>query len=528
MTDTLSDLIYEAVDLSRLRKEDLVKRPQPPSAWPKTKIRLRDVQGETCIASWRRDVLSGDEISNRLSECAWDGITMGFRYMLADLISLRQDDPLLDDKIIEFSQFYGRLHAVIAYQVDPDIQRPWLRNEAVHILGSPTQLPYVQLKWKLRLPLLLSLTINQICTRRLGLFDINTSRLFMCDSLTGAQMRMCDLNLAAANKRLSAISVINLDRRHQLYASDVALIYEINQPEHRPARIAKLQRMRSNSIVVPALLAIWSMIEGLSLSVRGVDWPVPEILHWIECLMRTASGQMLGRVGFKTEGSSAFTLFGEIKGTLRPDIQEAGGFIAAIHKIPDMLVRCRNQKAENSSANAEQEFLEHCLDAAVAAIHEAIVDEPRPLSDDAPQYSLGFDDREHHDDSVIQGPSTIGEVKSTPMMDVAVEELRLFDHDLQKAFANPGMTRELDVSMVCDAVGAHKSASHRYALLLCSHGAESPASLRLAQLIGEAWQAEFRSRSLRDVVDEVAKQIAAGKTPSLEEIADMVLKRSFN
>jgi hypothetical protein len=83
---------------------------------PEQKIRVPDLAAQTCIASWRRDVLSTDEASAGLSECAWDGMTLGFRYLLADIISLRQDDPQLIEKIIEFSRFYLTLHAVVASQ----------------------------------------------------------------------------------------------------------------------------------------------------------------------------------------------------------------------------------------------------------------------------------------------------------------------------------------------------------------------------------------------------------------------------
>ena len=60
-------------------------------------------------------------------------MTLGFRYMLADIISLRQE-------INEFSRFYQTLHAAVAYSVDPDLRRPWLKYESYRILSSPTRI----------------------------------------------------------------------------------------------------------------------------------------------------------------------------------------------------------------------------------------------------------------------------------------------------------------------------------------------------------------------------------------------------
>jgi hypothetical protein len=104
-------LTYEAVDLSRMSKGDLAQRPRPLSSWPTANIKISDVHQQTCIASWKRDTSSVHQISNRMSECAWDGITMGFRYMLADVISLPQDDPHVIEKVIEFSTLYEVLHS---------------------------------------------------------------------------------------------------------------------------------------------------------------------------------------------------------------------------------------------------------------------------------------------------------------------------------------------------------------------------------------------------------------------------------
>src|SRR5260221_1502065 len=168
---------FKAVDLSRITPLDLRFNPQPPSKWPTVEIDVHEKWEDTCIASWKWDIATDNEISDKLSECVWDSLHLGFSYLLCDVVSLPQNDPDLSEKLIEFSQLYRSLHAVIAYTVDDEMKRPWLRNEAYKILESPTNLVYVYHKWKLRMPLLFSLVINQICIRRIGISEITTQNL---------------------------------------------------------------------------------------------------------------------------------------------------------------------------------------------------------------------------------------------------------------------------------------------------------------------------------------------------------------
>lgn len=44
---------------------------------------------------------------------------------------------------------------------------------------------------------------------------------------------------------------------------------------HKPLKVFILARI-SNSAAVASLVLIWAMIEGVSVSVRGCDWPVGE------------------------------------------------------------------------------------------------------------------------------------------------------------------------------------------------------------------------------------------------------------
>jgi hypothetical protein len=107
---------------------------------------------------------------------------LAFSYLLSDIVSLPQTAPDITQRLVTFSQLYESLHAVVAYQIDPNLKRAWLRSEAYKILKSPTRLAYIYRKWQLRIPLKFRLIINQICTRRLGLREFNAMNLHLCDT----------------------------------------------------------------------------------------------------------------------------------------------------------------------------------------------------------------------------------------------------------------------------------------------------------------------------------------------------------
>lgn len=204
---------YQAIDLTRMKRDDLAQNPRPVSEWPVMTIDVAKVPEDACIASWRRDIATTTQISNRLSECAWDAINMGFSFMLCDIVSLQPtNDQDVIEKLIGFSRLYSTLHSVVAYDVEPDLYRPWLKYEGIKILNSPTQLPYLQLKWVLPVPLRLSLQVYQVCTRRLGVPAVKRQYLSLCDGASGRYMRMSDLRLAADNNTLGAFATIALDR----------------------------------------------------------------------------------------------------------------------------------------------------------------------------------------------------------------------------------------------------------------------------------------------------------------------------
>src|SRR6266581_4625014 len=143
-----------AVDISRFTPEDLLYRPQPISSWPTVEVEPSDVEEISSIASWKWDISSSDDVSSSLSECAWDALHLGFTYMFCDVVAIPQSDPNISQALVEFSELYGKLHAVVSYAVDPDLKRAWLRNEGTRILTSPTRLAYICHKWELRVPLI--------------------------------------------------------------------------------------------------------------------------------------------------------------------------------------------------------------------------------------------------------------------------------------------------------------------------------------------------------------------------------------
>jgi len=169
--------------------------------------------------------------------------------------------------------------------------------------------------------------------------------------------------------------------------------------------------------------------------------------------------------------------------------------------------------------------LEHCADVVRAAISDASTSEPAPLSEDSPQYEILFDDREHHDYTVPDGPKEAAHSEAPFSYNVSNGELRLFQDKLQNALVPHGNGMEVDMSALFEAIAMHKAASHRFVLLLLADGATEAARLTLAQIIAEAWQAEFRDRELRDVVEAVIAAIEAGAKPTLDDVARIELRQ---
>lgn len=393
----MTSQLFVAVDLTRLSKDDLRFRPNPVSAWPTVTIDVRNAEAVTCIASWRRDVRSASELSNRLSECAWDALTLGFSYMLCDIVSIPQDAPDLSEKIIGFSKLYASLHAVIAYEVDDDMKRVWLAHEARQILESPTQLYYALLKWQLRVPLRDSLVINQICGRRLGFRDFNTANLHLCDRDDIEDIQLKDLHLLDEISLPTAVVTMSLDRRRQQYASDALLVYELGRSD--PSRyilIAALRGLQSNSVGVPALAAIWAMIEGLAVSVRGCDWDVDEVVAWIQRILRDA-GEAVGvtiRVAQHPDAAE-ITFDGRLHG--RAVIELVGSSFAALEMPTNLIIRCKNHPAVEETHGSRLSLLAKCVSSVRSRLDAKHIHEPAPLSENAPPYELGFDETPGHD-----------------------------------------------------------------------------------------------------------------------------------
>jgi hypothetical protein len=387
---------FTAVDLSRMAPDDLYRRPQPLSQWPTADIRIEDVRDEICIASWRRDVASADAISRRMSECAWDAKQLGFSYLLCDVISLPQEAPDLIEKLIEFNGLYRSLHAVLSHNVDPDLTRTWIKAEARNILMSPTALSYVFQRWQLdALGLKPSLTIRQICRRRLGL-RIKTERLHLCDTNRVHSLTCKDLGLMDETHLAKPYVTLSLDRRGQTFASDVLLVYEASMPLPRPALISKLRSLESNTAAIPSLVLIWAMVEGLSVSVRGCDWLAADVVRHTHDILQHACHELHEKVRLSVgEHGRRFTVSGAIEGTLRLELRSP----PATHVeegLKDIWAFCRDAPAVADDASILDEFLEKCGDWVQSARQNGTVSEPPPLAADLSKYTLSFDDALHH------------------------------------------------------------------------------------------------------------------------------------
>lgn len=383
-----------AFDLNKIDR-DFLRRGIPLSQWPTTDIEVEtdDIKEKTCIASWRWDVTSIHEVSYRMSECAWDALNLRFEFLLCDIISIPQNSPDIANILITFSKLYYTLHSVIAYDADVEIRRTWLKNEAIKILNSPTTLYYVYHKWKFRIPLIFSLIVKQICTRRLGLHSLNFDKIGVCDTEEGVTMTLKDLSLFQENMPQNT-TTISLNRIYQKYASDVLLVYETNKGNPRLILMEKLTQIKSNCVLIPALLAIWALVEGLSISVRGCDWDVDIISDWIYKLLIEAHEKMSADFIVTIDIDQTIILEGAINGELKPEIVSPPFNLSL--GIRNLFVLNDGKGAITTQEGMLENLLMSCLALVVDKIKSNIVSEPPPLPDDVPEYELLFDNNPHY------------------------------------------------------------------------------------------------------------------------------------
>jgi len=381
-----------------MRAEELYTSPRPIAHWPTVTIRVEDVREKTCIASWRRDVMSSQAVSRRLSECAWDALYLGFSYLLCDLVSLPQDAPDIAPRLIKFNQLYSSLHAVVAHDADRDLRRTWIRAEARNIVMSPTALSYILQRWTASAaPLAPSLTIRQICRRRLGIHNLNIARLSLCD--TDGVTKLAFHDLALIDTTVSkAYSTVNLDRRGQAFASDVLLVYETSLPVPRFGLIAKLAALRSNCVAVPALILVWAMVEGLRVSVRGCDWPAAEVIQHVHQILRFVCQTVATEVHLRVERQYRHIgLEGPIEGGLLLELKDS----PVTHKtrsMQDIWAYGHGARTVNDGRKIASALLDASIDFVQARLTSGAIVKPWVLDSDADQYTLSFDDVGHHDD----------------------------------------------------------------------------------------------------------------------------------
>jgi len=176
MTKIPDNLYLNAVDLRAVGESRFESEAIRVAEVPRVKILVKDCVYEAAIASWRRDIDQENGSSVKLRKCMIEAKRSGFLYLLVDIISIEEDSDEVIYQVIEFSKLYNNLRSIICYEIDDDLKRPWLRNEALRILNSPTRLGYALAKWQFRLPLRPSLHLRQVCHRRLGIGNPNLSR----------------------------------------------------------------------------------------------------------------------------------------------------------------------------------------------------------------------------------------------------------------------------------------------------------------------------------------------------------------
>jgi hypothetical protein len=340
------DLFLYAVDLRAIDERSLDHAAMAVASIPRTRIRVKECAAESAIASWRRDVYEDHEPSKNFTQCILAAKRSQFFYLLADVVSIEQDRADVVRQIIEFSHLYSHLRSIIAYEVDDDIRRPWLRNEALRILMSPIRLGYVLGKWEGRIPLRPSLLIRQFCNRRLGIYNANLSRLKLCDTYLGQHMVLSDLEITTNLDPDHPFTSINFDLRRQRYASDAILIFEINRDSVRGSLVEQLVDLQSNSIVVPALAGIWASVEGLSVTFRWSDWDSNQILNRLEDMIQQVIASFNSTVKLQKERDFwRFCFEGDISGDFSANIMTYEGnkrmqSITASQQGYDLMIRC--------------------------------------------------------------------------------------------------------------------------------------------------------------------------------------------
>ena len=192
---------------------------------------------------------------------------------------------------------------------------------------------------------------------------------------------------------------ISLDRRHQTFASDVLLVYELNLRHPRPTLISRLSSLQSNNVGIPALVAIWAMIEGLTISVRGCDWDVTSIVEWIKATLRESCNNINELVNVEvTQDGTEILLRGAIEGTMRPQIVGPPKMLG-IDGPKNLFVYNRGERAKMNDSLVVSRLLEACIEFIHGSIKDQSLQEPALLSTDAPQYELICDETPGHDDA---------------------------------------------------------------------------------------------------------------------------------
>lgn len=522
------DLFLYAVDLRAIDERSLDHAAMAVASIPRTRIRVRECAAESAIASWRRDVYEDHEASKNLTQCVLEAKRSNFFYLLVDMISIEQDSADVVRQIIDFSHLYSHLRSIIAYEVDDDIRRPWLRNEALRILTSPTRLGYVLGKWEGRIPLRPSLLIRQFCNRRLGVSNANLSRLKLCDTYLGRHMVLSDLEITTNLDPDHPFTSINLDLRRQRYASDALLIFEINRDSVRESLVERLVDLQSNSIVVPALAGIWASAEGLSVTFRWSDWDSNQILNRLEDMIQQVIASFNSTVRLQKERDSwRFCFEGDISGDFSANIMAYEGNelmqqIIASQQGYDLMIRCAGAPLEFRNSEIKHAFLLKSLDVAKMIREAEGLTEELGVHVFENQGGIIFDDYRHHEDIYDrdEGNNTAEFVSAF----VSDENLAIVDRLVREAIVQEHVHFRIDVKRLEAIVRRHKPESHRIVLLYLCEASDNGFLFDLAMAISDMWWFVYGDNHLQAICKEIGNAIEKGETVGQEDVMQALAK----
>lgn len=519
------DLFLYAIDLRAIDERSL-QAAITVASLPRTRICVKDCSDESAIASWRRDVSEDHEPSKNLTQCVLEAKRSKFFYLLLDMVSIQQDSADVGRQIIDFSHLYSHLRSIIVYKIDDEIRRPWLRNEALRILNSPTRLGYVLGKWGGDVPLRPSLLMRQLVNRRLGISGSNLSRFKLCDTYLSGHMVLSDLEITKDLNPNLPFTSINFDLRRQKYASDVLLIFEINRDSVRESLVNRLVDFKSNSIVVPALACIWASTEGLSVTFRWSDWDSKEILNRLDDMIRQIIKASNSTVNVQREPDSwRFCFEGDISGDFSANILSYDGNkimqqLISSQQGYDLMIRCGGTPLEFRDSQTKEAFLSVSLDLAIKMKHAESLSEELGVHVFENKGGIMFDDYGHHED--IYDYDRVNNTFELVSPFVTEEYIAIVDSLVRETIVQEHVHFRIDIKRLEAIVREYKAESHRIVLLYLLEASTNHLFLDLATAISDVWWFVYNDNHLQSVCEEIGEVLKKGELVSLEDVMSVL------